>query len=234
VKFKFKQFEINDKNCAMKVGTDAVLIGSWVETDHAQSILDVGTGCGIIALMLAQRSDAAITGIDVHVPSISDAGENFRNTPWTARLRAINISLQAFANSSPDKYDLIVSNPPFFSNSLVSPLRDRAIAKHNTSLSHSDLIKSIRRLLNQDGRFCVILPDSEISEFKIQAANFGFYTAKQLQIIPKKGKPANRVIAAFSMLSVGGPAIDELTIRDENNAFTQAYINLTKEFYLKF
>lgn len=234
LKFRFKQFELEDKNSAMKVGTDAVLLGSWVEINGAKTILDIGTGSGIIALMLAQRANAEITAIDIHNPSISDATENFKNSLWSNQLSAINISLQDFGNSNSNKFDLIVSNPPFFSNSLTSPSKDKSLAKHNTSLSQNDLLKSVLGLLNENGRFCVILPENEISSFTISATKLGFYSNKQIRVVPKQGKAINRVITVFSLHSYGSPEISELVIRDKNNEYTQEYKSLTKDFYLKF
>ena len=218
----------------MKVGTDAVLLGSWVDIKNAESILDIGTGSGVIALMLAQRSDAEILGIDIHEASILNATENFENSPWDIRLSAKNISLQEFARLSSNKYDLIVSNPPFFSNSLTSPSKDKSLAKHNNSLPQIDLLKSILKLINNKGRFCVILPQIEQSAFTILAANFGFYSVHQLRIIPKTGKPVNRIITVYSLKSFGSPLIEDLVIRDKNNKFTQDYKILTQDFYLKF
>lgn len=234
MKFKFKQFEIEDKNSAMKVGTDAVLLGSWVDIENAKSILDIGTGSGLIALMLAQRSNALIQGIDIHEASILDATENFRDCRWSNRLLANNIGLQDFSKTSNNKFDLLVSNPPFFSNSLLSPSEDKSLAKHNKSLSQYDLLKSSLKILKKNGRLSVILPASEITEFNIQAVKLGFYKTKQLSIFPKIGKPVNRVITTFSLQSQGVPIMEELTIRDKKNNYTSAYKNLTKDFYLKF
>jgi len=234
VKFQFKQFEVEDKNCAMKVGTDAVLLGSWVNIENAESALDIGTGSGVIALMLAQRSDAEITGIDIHEPSILDATENFKESPWKSRLMARNFSLQEFVNFNEKKYDLIVSNPPFFSNSLISPSENKSLAKHNQSLSQYELLKSVLTLLKENGKFSVILPASEISEFTIKAVKMGFYTKKQLRIFPKTNKAFNRIITTFSLQPFGICEIEELIIRDQNNNYTSEYKDLTKYFYLKF
>lgn len=234
MKFQFKQFEIEDKNSAMKVGTDAVLLGSWVDIDSGNTILDIGTGSGIIAMMLAQRSKAKITAIDIHEPSILDTTENFNGCPWNKKLSAKHISLQKFTNTSIDKYDLIVSNPPFFSNSLLSPSKDKSLAKHNQSLSQFELLNSVLKLLKENGKLSVILPASEISGFTIQATKLGFYTKKQLRVLPKTNKPFNRVITTFSLQSHGSCKIEELTIRDQNNNYTSEYKNLTKDFYLKF
>ncbi len=234
MKFQFKQFEVDDQKSAMKVGTDAVLLGSWVEIKNAKSVLDIGTGSGVIALMIAQRSNAKITGIDIHEPSILDATENFKDSPWNNRLSARNTSLQEFENINEKKFDLIVSNPPFFSNSLLSPSKSKSLAKHNQSLSQFDLLKSVLKLLKENGKFSVILPASEISEFTILATKMGFYTKKQLRIFPKTNKAFNRVITTYSVQSHGVCKIEELTIRDQNNNYTSEYKDLTKDFYLKF
>lgn len=217
----------------MKVGTDAVLLGASVNISDAHSILDIGTGCGVIALMLAQRSNVAISAIDIDKPSIEQAEENFKKSPWSDQLLAIPSSLQNFAKDSKEKYDLIVSNPPFFENSLESPDPRKKLSKHSNALSHSELITRAVKLLSPGGSFEVIVPFSEREKFVNLALIENLYCEKELEIYPKKGKTANRIILRFSK-EKKEIEILELTIRNTDNSFTEEYISLTKNYYIHF
>jgi tRNA1Val (adenine37-N6)-methyltransferase len=232
--FQFKQFSIKDKNSAMKVGTDAVLLGCSADVNNANRILDIGTGCGVIALMLAQRSNAHITGIDMHKPSIADAKLNFSNSNWNNRLKALHLSLQEFSKNCEIKFDLIVSNPPFFSNSLLSPSDEKSLAKHNHELPYSELLKNAYQLLQNEGKFTVIIPVSEYSNFNFEATRTGFYTLEKLNIIPAENKAANRIIVTLSKQAGSIQTIRKLSIRNKRNEFSRDYKNLTKDFYLDF
>ena len=134
--FQFKQFSVKDENSPMKVNTDAVLLGAWVNPSKPKKILDIGTGCGVIALLLAQRFDGRISGIDLDEGAIMDAKINFAESPWPERLKAIHQDFNIFSASSDQRFDLIVSNPPYFENSLRSPKHDRNISRHTDSLTH--------------------------------------------------------------------------------------------------
>ena len=228
------QFSISDQNSAMKVGTDAVLLGVFANVFGANSILDIGTGSGIIAVMLAQKSNANIDAIDIDKGSISDAEDNFSNCPWKNRLTAIHSSLQEYVKKTAKKYDLIVSNPPFFSNSLKSPEFSKSLSKHDEKLNHKELIAGTKRLLSSDGRFIVILPFSQIKNFKETALIENLYCSKQILIYPKYSKPANRIILEFSFERQIKPVETKLTIRNNDSSFTEQYVDLTKEFYVKF
>lgn len=230
--FRFRQFSVSDEKCAMKVNTDAVLLGAWVDIAGAESILDIGTGSGIIALMLAQRSDATINAIDIDKNSYEQAKDNFQNSAWSNRLNAIHKSLQEYVENSFEKYDLIVSNPPFFSNSLKSPSHSKTFSKHDDKLMHKELLAGVQKLLNSGGRFCVILPYSEISRFKEQALVENLYCLKQINIITKRGKKIHRTILELIQIRTGDFAESILTIRNTDNSFTKAYIDMTKDFYL--
>ena len=232
--FRFKQFNISDENSAMKVGTDAVLLGASVDVSETNNILDVGTGSGIVATMLAQRSKANIDAIDIDKASIEDAQNNFHNCPWKNRLTAIHSSLQEYVKITSKKYDLIVSNPPFFSNSLKSLIYARSLSKHDEELTHKELLSGVKKLINSDGRFNVILPFSQITNFKENALIENFYCSKQLIIYPKYSKPANRIILEFSQERQKYLSEAKLTIRNNDNSFTKEYTDLTREFYFNF
>ena len=232
--FRFKQFSISDEKSAMKVGTDAVLLGACADVSETNNILDVGTGSGIIAIMLAQRSNANIDAIDIDKGSIDDATNNFDNCRWGNRLNAIHSSLQEYVKFTSKKYDLIVSNPPFFSNSLKSPMYSRSLSKHDEKLTHKELLTIVKNLLNSNGRFIVILPFLQIANFKENALIENLYCSKQLIIYPKYSKPANRIIMEFSKERQKNLAEKKLTIRNNDNFFTKEYIDLTREFYINF
>lgn len=232
--FTFKQFVADDSNCPMKVGTDAVLLGAWANFNGATTLLDIGTGCGVLALMAAQRSAASITAIDVHVAAIQQAKLNFSNTLWRERLSAQVADFKDFASPDGPKYDYIVSNPPFFSRSLKAPSPDRNLARHNDeSLPFKLLISGISRLLNKSGRFGVVLPAIQAEPFIEMAKAVGLKVMRRLNVKPYADAAPNRALIEFS--STYQPAhIGELSIRERSGNYTESYRELTRNFYLKF
>lgn len=231
--FEFKQFRIEQHKSAMKVGTDGVLLGAWTPLDGACRILDVGTGTGLIALMLAQRSEARIDAVEIDLAASMEARYNFEQSAWSKRLNLINADFLQFAGSSENTYDLIVSNPPFFVNSLKTSNAALAVARHNDWLSFSQLISGARKLLGSSGRFCVILPSSSFPEFKECARLAGFYLHHVTSVIPKTGKASKRILMEFSLLT-GYPSEDELTVLDSEGRYTEDYKMLTASFYPAF
>src|ERR1051326_3554605 len=157
--FFFKQFTIHQDKCAMKVGTDAVLLGAWVDPKNAGRILDIGTGTGIIALMLAQKCSAQIDTIDLDENSCIQARENVDNCPWRERINVIHTSLQHFSEDPTHRYDLVVTNPPYFEHSTKASEEKRTVARHTALLSSRALLECVLKLLEQIGRFCMIAPD---------------------------------------------------------------------------
>ena len=215
----------------MKVGTDGVLLGAWTKIKDSKTILDIGTGCGLIALMLAQKSRARIIGIDIDESSAIQAMENSEDSKWHKRVTIINSSIQDFVKSTNEKFSLIVSNPPFFNESLKSPNPNKSLAKHSDELSYSDLANSVSRLLSDDGRFCIILPFVEFQNFKNIALIEGLYISKITNVRAKENEKFKRVIAEFT--KVKSQIIEnELAIRDLENQFTHEYLEITKDFYL--
>ena len=180
--FRFRQFTIHQDKCAMKVGTDAVLLGSWVDPKNAHQILDIGTGTGLIALMLAQKSSAEIDAIDIDESACQQAKENFRISPWFSRVKIYHHSLQGFSETSEKKYDLIVSNPPYFHHASKPPEEARLNARHNDQLSFSELIAGVKKLLTDNGRFCLILPCKEGTEFIDLAQMSGLFCHEMMRI----------------------------------------------------
>jgi tRNA1Val (adenine37-N6)-methyltransferase len=218
----------------MKVGTDATLLGAWAEIKNAVRILDIGTGSGVIAVMLAQRSNAQIDAIDIHEPSCKDAGLNFRRCSWSSRLHCFHSSFENFINTTVKKYDLIVSNPPFHRNSLKSPMDDVNLARHETSLTHKELVSGVKRLLSSSGRFCLILPFSEYQHFIDLSSACGLHCQKESFVIPKAGKPVNRVLVDFGFQKPALATRSYITVRNSSGGFHEEYIYLTKDFYLHF
>jgi len=231
--FEFKQFRVEQHKSAMKVGTDGVLLGAWTPLDGACRILDVGTGTGLIALMLAQRSEARIDAVEIDLTASEEAKFNFEQSAWSERLTLFNVDFQQFACSSENTYDLIVSNPPFFVNSLKTSNAALAVARHNDWLSFSQLISGARKLLGRSGRLCVILPASSYADFRESARLAGFYLHQLTSIIPKTGKASKRILMEFS-LEAGYPSEDELTILDSDDLYTEDYKMLTASFYPAF
>jgi len=233
--FKFKKFTVYQEKCAMKVGTDAVLLGAWVNTGGAKQILDVGTGTGLIALMCAQRSEALIDAVEIDQAAAEQAFENVSNCPWRARIKVIRDSFQHFAQSGSSlKYDLIVSNPPYFSNSLKPSQKTRSLARHNDELSMESLLFHSARLLNSSGKLGIIVPFEGYRNIMESAHFSGLYAGRLLLIRPKEGKNFTRVMLELSMNSKQ-EIINELTLRKAGiDDYTEEFKLLTRDFYLKF
>lgn len=229
--FRFRQFTVHQEKCAMKVGTDAVLLGSWVQTLDAIRILDIGTGTGLIALMLAQKSNAVIDAMDVDEGAFLQAKENFRISPWFNRLHIYHQSFQDYVAEKRGKYDLIVSNPPYFQHASKPSHESRINARHNDLLSFSELINGVKELLSINGRFCVILPYKEGMEFMDQAHMQGLFCHHIVRVKTKASKPEKRLMLEFGF-RFGLLTEEELIIQEEDNSFTDDYIHLTSEYYM--
>jgi tRNA1Val (adenine37-N6)-methyltransferase len=231
--FRFKQFTINQDKCAFKVGTDGVLLGAYAGVTGRMKILDIGTGTGLVALMLAQRCDAEITAIEPDYDSFIQASENIRLSKWASRIRVENCTMQ---NYFPDKikFDLIVTNPPYFVDSLKNPDPNKSNARHNDSLTHSDILTGAGRLLEEDGVLQLILPYDEGNIFIAEAQEYGFFCNSILKIRPIPSSEIRRLILGFSRKREK-TSEHFLTIeKGRRHEFTEEYISLTKEFYLKY
>ena len=231
--FEFKQFRVEQERSAMKVGTDGVLLGAWAPVREAQTILDVGCGTGLIALMMAQRSEAIVDAIEIDKPASEEAQLNFRQSPWNSRLRVFHADFLHFDQLYPVRYDLIVSNPPFFVNSLKTADSALTLARHNDTLTFDNLLLGAVNLLNKNGRLCVILPHSSFIEFKESARLAGFYLKSVTHVIPQSGKPPKRILMEF-ILEGTLPTQTELTILDLAGNYTANYKLLTSPFYPAF
>lgn len=230
--FRFKQFTVFHDKCAMKVGVDGVTLGTWADVSNAKSILDVGCGSGLIALMLAQRSEAEITAVDIDAQCILQSDENIENSPWKERISLVHSSFQDFAENYSGQFDLIVSNPPFFINSLKNPLQSRAVARHTDTLLHEDLVKNAKKLLAENGMFCVILPVLEGKQFIELAENEGLICSQKVSVFPNLEKPAKRLLLEFKNEKTDCHE-SKITIEKERGVYTDEYRELVKDFYLK-
>lgn len=222
--FKFKQFTIWHDKCAMKVGTDGVLLGAWAPS--GSRILDVGTGSGLIARMLMQRCpEAEVEGIDIDEATVAQAKEN--------GVRAFQARLQDWKSDIGDCYDLIVSNPPYFQNSLKNPDRGRELARHTDSLGYEELIAHSARLLKEEGQLALILPAEAEEEIRNLAARYSLFPTHITRVYSKETKSARRVILAFSRKnSIVDLIEDSLVLEDEKGGRSAAYSKLCEEFYL--
>jgi len=236
--FSFKQFTIYQDQCAFKVGTDGVLLGAAADISEANHILDIGTGTGLIALMMAQRCEAEIIAIEPDYDSFRQACSNISQSKWKERIKVVNSNLQDFDQGTPG-FDLIVSNPPFFSDSLRNPDQGKASARHKDLLKNEDLLKGVNRLLAPDsyregGRFQVIMPYAEGLVLIAEAQEHGLYCNNMLKIKPLQTSEIRRLILTFSRQK--RKATEQfLTIEHgKRHEFTEEYRNLTKDFYLKF
>jgi tRNA1Val (adenine37-N6)-methyltransferase len=231
--FSFKQFTIYQDRCAFKVGTDGVLLGAYADVSQAVKILDIGTGTGLIALMLAQRCEAIITAIEPDKESFSQACLNIEGSNWTKRIKTHNSSLQDFFPGD-DKFDLIITNPPYFTDSLKNPDPGKASARHNFLLSNDDLLAGVKRLITDDGKFQIILPYAEAYVFIAAAQAYGFYCNDILKVKPLPTSEIKRMILTFTRQRLK-PTEKFLTIEHgKRHEFTEEYMNLTRNFYLNF
>jgi tRNA1Val (adenine37-N6)-methyltransferase len=231
--FQFKKFIVWHHKCAMKVGTDGVLLGSWVKGENSDTILDVGTGTGLIALMLAQKLRSVIDAVEIDPEACTQARENIHLSPWSKQIRVYQSSFQDYCNTTDKKYDLIVSNPPYFNNSLKAPDNKRSIARHSDTLPYDVLLRGVSQLLTDNGRFCVILPYLEAQLFIVDAALSHLYCSLKTNIKPAVDKKTNRVLLQFSKIRT---KMDEnvISILDLNKEYTAEYKELTREYYLNF
>lgn len=232
--FQFKKFTIHHDKCAMKVGTDAVLLGAWADTTHCKNILDIGTGTGIIALMLAQRSLANIDAIDIDKDACIQATENAAASPFAERIKVTHTSCTDFAASNMQKsYDLIVSNPPYFINSLKCPDNKRTVARHTDTLLLSDLIREAYTLLSPSGRIALVSPYERLDEVRKLVSINHLHICRQTDVIPTPGAFPKRLLIELSAIKENIKNRDTLTIEETRHQYTPEYIALTKEFYLK-
>ena len=237
--FTFKQFQVNQDRCAMKIGTDGVLLGAWTPLiNNPFNVLDIGAGTGILSLMLAQRSNAApnnvgiIDAIEIDEDAYEQCVENFEASPWGDKLFCFHAGLDEFVDEPEDEYDLIISNPPFYTDDYKSDNSSRDLARFEDALPFEELIEAAALLLSDNGIFSVIIPYKEEDRFIAMCKELDLFPLKITRV---KGTPTSEIkrsLLAFCRMEQT-PLIDELVIEISRHNYTPEYIELTKEFYLK-
>ena len=231
--FKFKQFQVTQNKAAAKVGTDAVLLGAWTPiNNNTEKILDIGTGTGVISLMLAQRTqNSHISAVEIDLDAFEEAKFNFEASPWTNRLKCLKSDIKTLFFSS--YFDLIVSNPPFYTEKTFAPNNKRNLARNVSSLEFSDLIEKVDSLLSHDGIFSLIIPFKEELHICELAAKHNLFPKRITRVRGNKNAPIKRSLIAFGREQKKSTP-EELIIEVERHIYTQEYKELTKDFYLKF
>lgn len=232
--FKFKQFTINQERSAFKVGTDSVLLGAGADLSGGKKILDIGTGTGLIAIMAAQRSNAEIVAIEPEKKSYQEACENVKACKWNDRIRVDNTGFRDFFSGNDEKFDIIITNPPYFRDSLKNPDDDKSAARHSDSLTSSDILEGTAGLLTSSGSLQLILPYTEGTLFIAEASSYGFYCNRIIKIKPVPTGEIIRLILKFERIKK--PVQEKfLTIESgSRHSYTEEYKEITKDFYLKF
>lgn len=232
--FQFKEFTIQQNKTAMKVGTDGVLLGAWAQIkSEVFSVLDIGAGTGLIALMMAQKSNAeVIDAIELNDDAYEQTVENFENSDWRDRLFCYHASLQEFVDEIDDEYDLIISNPPFYTSTYKEISEERAMARHTESLTYHELLEGTSKLLSEIGSCAFIIPFSEEENFIELAKQQKLFPNRITRVKGTENSPIKRTLLQFSF-SATETEIDELVIEIERHQYTSAYIKLVEDFYLK-
>lgn len=229
--FHFRQFSVQHDRCEMKVGTDGVLLGAWVDLTRAKNVLDIGTGCGLIALMLAQRSaELTIQAVEIDKDAAEQAAENIRRSIWADRINVHNIAVQDYLPQT--QFDLIITNPPYFNRSLEPPNKKRNTVRHTSTLSYDQLLFAVVRWLLPNGRFSLILPFTEGILFTELALQYSLFCTRRFQFRTRKEKPIERTLLEFQRES---RTIEEgeILLYESGSNWSNAYTDLTSAFYLK-
>ncbi|MFE8045735.1 tRNA(1)(Val) (adenine(37)-N(6))-methyltransferase TrmN [Brenneria goodwinii] len=231
--FTFKQFFVAHDRCAMKVGTDGILLGAWAPVSGAGRILDIGCGSGLIALMLAQRSDdnVRVDAVELDTDAGRQAAENIAASPWPERVTVYIDDIVKFAETGTARYSLIVSNPPYFAPGVACRSAPRAQARYTVALTHELLLNCARRLIMPDGMFCVVLPMQGVENFVRLAQQHGWFIRQRTDVTEYVCRPAHRVLLALSRQAGDCPE-RQLAIRDADRRYSAEFQALTKCFYL--
>ncbi|MFI5135174.1 MAG: tRNA1(Val) (adenine(37)-N6)-methyltransferase [Chitinophagales bacterium] len=245
--FQFKQFRIDQDRCAMKVTTDACVLGAWVSPPEHGKILDIGTGTGLLSLMLAQRTHSMIYAIEKDAQSFLQAKKNFEESQWRDRIKVFHDDVRNFLqedsilNPSPlekvpkadeVKYDFIICNPPFFQNQLRSPSAEKNLARHDVALDESSLLQAVTNLLSPQGKFAVLLPYEQSKDFVRKAQLCNLFPERQLLIRNKPHNPFIRIIVIFTRNSPSKIETEILSVKNESNEYSDFFQKLLREFYL--
>lgn len=231
--FTFKQFFVAHDRCAMKVGTDGVLLGAWAPVANVQRVLDIGSGSGLIALMLAQRTaeSVAIDAVELDPAAATQAQENVAESPWPDRVHVHQANIVEWAQRCEQRYSLIVSNPPYFSPGSDCASPERASARYTHDLTHDVLLRCAENLIAEEGFFCVILPEAAGSQMVELARQRGWHLRFRTDVADNDTRPPNRVLLALSP-KPGEQLLDRMTIRGPDHQYSDAHCSLTRDFYL--
>lgn len=231
--FRFKQFCVHHDRCAMKVGTDGVLLGAWANAGRGKMILDVGTGTGLIALMMAQRyPGAAIRAIDIDRDAVAQARENVDDSPFADRMTVEQDDFRHYASACAEKFDLIVSNPPWFNRALLPPDAQRKTARHSISLTLTELLLSAANCLSPEGVLALILPYDQQKELETQARELGFFLKRETVVYSLPESNPKRLLTEWTRSQSENPTQSKLTIEFARNCYSAEFIDLVREFYL--
>lgn len=237
--FTFKQFHVADDQCAMKVGTDSILLGSWADISFISSagdapiqVLDIGCGSGLLSLMLAQRLEGKgeFVGIEIDQGAVHQAKDNIRQSPWAEVITVVHGDINAYADTQ--KSDVIIANPPYFIDSLRGPKHNRNTARHTDGLTQQQLLDNVARLLAVDGVFYLILPVNEAQQLMAKSEAAGLFLSHQCEVQTKAGKAVSRCLMGFTKVAVAQIIAQKIAIYDENNLYSSQFIALTRNFYL--
>ncbi|NDV79567.1 tRNA1(Val) (adenine(37)-N6)-methyltransferase [Dysgonomonas sp. 511] len=231
--FRFKQFTVYHDRCAMKVGTDGVLLGAWADISQSHKVLDIGTGTGLISLMVAQRNPLlSIEAIDMDMDAVEQARDNIGNSPFGDRIRCYNCSLQQYYRETSLLFDHIICNPPFFSQSLKSPDKKRSIARHTDSLTAEDLISISSKMLTEAGKISIIYPFAYKEQLVLLAKNNGLCISRMMSVRPTATSDYKRIVIEMSKVVLPISETD-MIIEKERHKYSDEFIGLVKDFYLK-
>ena len=229
--FRFKEFTIEQEDCAMKVGTDGCLLGGWFDCSTSQRILDIGCGSGLIAIMAAQRCNATITGIEIEQNAANQATRNVNNSPWNNRIEIINCDILQY--SPQEQFDTIVSNPPYFVNSLKCDEMSRTLARHSDTLNCKSFFKKAASLLTARGKISIIIPTDILEEWKDAATLSGFSLLRATFVKTTPRKTPKRVLAEFIRAYTCNTHTEILILEDEPGVYSKAAQEILRDFYLK-
>jgi tRNA1Val (adenine37-N6)-methyltransferase len=230
--FQFRQFKVEQAACAMKVTTDACIQGAWTPLpETVKRVLDIGTGTGLLALMLAQRKhDLTIDAIEYDADAATQAAANFTVSPWSDRINAVHNDIRTYRATG--HYDLIICNPPFFTRSLLGDATNRNQARHDVSLNREELLKAVVENMGSNGQFSVLLPHTEYLDWVAPAAEIGLYEMNRLNVRHRSDAPAKRVIGIMTKQHTATPRQQTLTIKNEDGSYSDDFVRLLSPFYL--